>query len=120
MSTQIAGLIDRLLKIRQEMQQPGSTDLPRYLAASDLHGNVSRLEEILSIAKQQNVAQIFLVGDIYSGPGGWAMYELLNPLVGKENVGEERIVPMWGNHELAFVVGSRPWHGTWPRPGDRP
>jgi len=105
MSTQIAGLTDRLLKIRQEMQQPGSTDLPRYLAASDLHGNVLRLEEILSIAERQNVAQIFLVGDIYSGSGGWAMYELLNPLMGKENVGEGRIVPMWGNHELAFVVG---------------
>lgn len=105
MKSHIADITNRLLQIRQEVQSAGSADLPRYLAASDLHGNVTRLEEILSVARRENVAQVFLVGDIYSGAGGWAMYQMLKPLVDATSVDDGKVVPQWGNHELAFVAG---------------
>ncbi len=66
MNEEIGRLTERLEKIRQEIENSGSTDLPRYLAASDIHGNVARLREILSTAKEEGISQIFLVGDIYS------------------------------------------------------
>ena len=53
MNEEIVQLTERLVKIRQEIEQPGSTDLPRYLAASDIHGNVARLRQMLSTAKRR-------------------------------------------------------------------
>ena len=48
MKEELARLTGQLIKVRRELEQPGSTDLPRYVAASDLHGNASRLAEILA------------------------------------------------------------------------
>ena len=74
-------LTQRIITVHQEAVRPGSTDLPTYLAASDIHGNHHRLREILRTAKQEGVARVYLVGDIYSGAGGWGLYRMLRPLV---------------------------------------
>ncbi len=104
MKEEISDLTGRIVKLHQEVQEPGSTDLPRYLAASDLHGNHFRLKEILAAAERERVAQVFLVGDIYFGTGGWSLYRMLRPLVDAPGT-SRRIIPLWGNHELAFVAG---------------
>ena len=104
MKAEISKLTGRIVKLRQEIENPGSTDLPCYLSASDLHGNHTRLREILATAERENIAHIFLVGDIYFGPGGWSLYRLLRPLVDSPDIAR-RVVPLWGNHELAFVAG---------------
>ncbi len=99
MKEEISELTGRIVKLRQEIENPGSTDLPCYLAASDLHGNHSRLSEILVTAERENIAHIFLVGDIYFGPDGWSLYRMLRPLVDDPDM-SRRVVPLWGNHEL--------------------
>ncbi len=77
--------------------------MPRYIAASDLHGNVMRLQEILTVARREKIARLFLVGDIYSGDHGWSVYRILRSIdEGKES---PEVVKLWGNHELAFVAG---------------
>jgi hypothetical protein len=106
----LAGLTQLVLQVHRELEQSGSSDLPRYLAASDLHGNHDRLEEILAAARRDEVAAVFLVGDLYSGSHGWSVYRTLRKWVGAEGKlvaaeGTPQVVPLWGNHELAFVAG---------------
>jgi hypothetical protein len=104
MKEEISDLTGRIVKLHQEFEEPGSTDLPRYLAASDLHGNHARLKEILATAERERVAQVFLVGDLYFGTGGWTLYRMLRALVDNP-LRSRRVIPLWGNHELAFVAG---------------
>lgn len=103
MKDQVSRLTEQLIKVRGEIQQPGSTDLPCFLAASDLHGNADRLQQILQAAEREGAERVFLVGDIYSGDHGWSVYRMLHE---RHEAGEKPpVVPMWGNHELAFVAG---------------
>lgn len=103
MSDELSRLTERLIQLRREIEQPGSTELPRFLALSDLHGNHWRLEEILRCAARDQINQVFLVGDIYSGRGGWSVYRMVRHWV--ESDQQPTLVPIWGNHELAFVAG---------------
>lgn len=95
----------RICAIRDEIETPGASSLPCFMAASDLHGNVSRLNQMLAVARQQRVQHIFLVGDIYFGPGAWSLYQTLRPLIDQQDDAAVPITPLWGNHELAFVAG---------------
>jgi hypothetical protein len=93
-----------LFQIQQEARAPGSGQLPVFLAASDLHGNVARLREILAVAEREQIEHVYLVGDLYAGRGGWWLYRLLQQRVPAPG-GDDRLTLLWGNHELAFVAG---------------
>ncbi len=103
MKEELTRLIEQLILVRHELENPGSTELPHYLAASDLHGNAWRLKEILATAEREEIDCLYLVGDIYSGNHGWSVYRTLRPLI--DSTQPPRVVPLWGNHELAFVAG---------------
>lgn len=105
MREEIVQITERLLQIHQEAASPGTTHLPRYLAASDVHGNIYRLTEILARAEQDDIEHVFLVGDLYSGTGGWSLYKLLRARIASPAGISGKITLMWGNHELAFVAG---------------
>lgn len=102
---EIVELTNRLSQIELESSSPGSSSLPRYLAASDLHGNIRRLNEVLATAEREKIDHIFLVGDLYSGAGGWSVFRKLQSLVAADESPATNLTLMWGNHELAFVAG---------------
>src|SRR5262245_16878685 len=98
-------LVERLLAVDQEMRRPGTVKLPTYFAVSDLHGNIHRLREILDTAEVEGIEKLFLVGDMYSGRNGWEVYQALKPLISEDPDTASRVVPLFGNHELALVAG---------------
>ena len=52
MREQIQRIAEWLLQLQQERRIPGSQKLPRFLAASDIHGNCARLEEVIAVLRQ--------------------------------------------------------------------
>jgi hypothetical protein len=90
-----------LLHIRQESSAPGSAPLPRFLAASDLHGNARRLSEMLAVADRESITHVYLVGDLYAGRGGWQVYRMLAARAQLDGP-PQGVTLLWGNHELAF------------------
>ena len=53
---------ETLTQVHAELKNPGSGDLPHYLVASDIHGNVRRVAEMLRIAEEQHIDKIILAG----------------------------------------------------------
>ncbi|MDD5195489.1 MAG: chemotaxis protein CheB, partial [Candidatus Omnitrophica bacterium] len=97
---EISALEDSLAAIYKEINFPGSTTLPKYVAVSDIHGNQRRLRDIIRQADRHAAEKIILVGDIYSGKGGWEIYRTIKPLVE-----QGRLVPLLGNNDLFFLRG---------------
>src|SRR3989338_4075857 len=87
-------------QIDRELAAPGTSELPKYLSASDLHGSAERVRQMIRTADEEGIEQLIFAGDLYDGENGWQLYETIRPLVD-----QGRIVPLWGNHELAFVHG---------------
>ncbi|MGE0756437.1 MAG: HEAT repeat domain-containing protein [Pirellulaceae bacterium] len=104
MREQIRQIAEWLRRLPREPSALEASELPRFLAASDVHGNGRRLAEVLRRAEASGIDHVYLVGDLYAGSGGWSVFRQLQTLVPNSST-ERRLTLMWGNHELALVAG---------------